>query len=101
MPFIWQKTAISMRIILFWIFSDKQKEDENKKDDIVDLLSREKCNFCDRCAECECEFNKEKKKKDDQKELELNLSAINYFVFIFLFMFIFICNSTIWLKIAN
>ncbi len=89
-----------MRIILFWIFKDTQKEDENKKDDIIDLKPKKKCNFCDRCPECECEYNKEKIKKDDQKELELNLSAINYFVFIWLFMFIFICNLTIWLKIA-
>jgi hypothetical protein len=87
-----------MRKILFWIFVVNEKD--NKKDDSVDLIFRKKCNFCDRCEECECEYTKEKNKKDEQKELELDLSAINYFVFIFLFLFIFICNLTLWLKIA-
>ena len=95
------KIAFLMKIILFWIFTDKKKDyDDNKKDDEIHSNFREKCTFCDRCEECECEYQKEKKKKDDQKEFELNISAVNYFVFICLFLFIFLCNLSIWLKIA-
>ena len=59
-----------------------------------------KCNFCDRCEDCEKDHQKEKKKKDDQKELEKNLSAINYLAFLIEFLFILICNTAIWLRIG-
>ena len=126
LPEFAEKLAIIIKKILFWIFEDNTKKVEPKKettklikiDDMNEEPKKEKivesdveknskpviankCNFCERCNECQKEFDKEKKKKDDQKLLESNATALNYLAFFILFLTIFVCNLSIWITIGT
>ena len=91
------RVAQCMRKCLFWIFN-KEKKKEKKEDEEKPFII--KCNFCDRCEDCEKDFQKEKKKKKDKDELEINVSALNYLAFFILFVIILTCNLVIWLLIT-
>jgi hypothetical protein len=41
-----------------------------------------KCDFCERCSDCEADFKKEKDKGKRKKDIESKLQAINYLAFI-------------------
>ena len=103
------KIAYFVKKALFWIFKDTSKtntitplikseannielRDENKL-----LKEMEKCNFCNRCKNCEMRLENEKNKRMANEEIRLNVSALNYLAFFILFLTIFVCNFGIWI----
>jgi hypothetical protein len=115
LPVFAEKIASIIKKILFWIFEDNKKVEPKQETtklikiegvtdpqkEIDNPKSLTKCNFCERCHECQKEFEKEKKKKDDLKKLESNAAALNYLAFFILFMIIFVCNLSIWVRIGT
>ncbi len=108
-PFILRKLAILTRRLLC-CFKNKEKnvvkperieiDDFNRDDEMYTKLNS-KCNFCDRCVECEKEKEKEKEKKREQLVLESNVSALNYIAFVILFLIILVSNLVIWILIST
>ena len=68
-------------------------ENETKKKD--------KCQFCDRCKDCEAGFKKEEEKGKKKKEIESKLDALNYLIFIIVLVAMFITQMSIWLTVST
>ena len=103
------KIAYVVKKALFWIFKEESKttetnslikSDENAIDNKL-VKEMEKCNFCNRCKNCEIRLSNEKNKKMANENIRVNVSALNYLAFFILFLAIFVCNISIWIAMNS
>ena len=101
LPGFLSKIAYVVKKALFWIFKNKSKgytlTDTNSIELNNKLRESEKCNFCNRCKNCEARLADEKNRKMANEEIRENVSALNYLAFFILFLTIFSCNTAIWI----
>jgi hypothetical protein len=105
------KIAFMVKKILFCIFKDTQKDYKNllikpesnkieTNNDKKLIKEMEKCNFCNRCKNCELRLAEGNTKKMANDEIIINVSALNYLAFFILFVTIFCCNTSIWIAMS-